>query len=76
MKEELEKFIVSKLGKRPENIEMVLEAFTQIRTKKNEILVEEGEVCKKCYFIIEGCLKVITYNVNGDENTTNLAFEN
>jgi len=75
MKDKLKEFIEIKLGKTPDNIDLVLNAFTPIQTKKNEVLVEIGDTCRNCYFIIKGCLKISTYNINGDESTTNLAFE-
>ncbi len=75
MKEKLQEYITQKLGKKPDNIDSVLEAFKPIKTKKNHVLVEVGEVCRNCFFIVNGCLKITTYNLNGDESTTNLAFE-
>ena len=75
MKEKLQEYITQKLGKKPANIDLVLDAFTPIKAKKNQVLVEVGEVCRNCFFIINGCLKITTYNINGDESTTNLAFE-
>ena len=75
MKEQLQQYIIQKLGKKPDNINLVLDAFKPIEAKKNQVLIEVGNVCKHCYFIVSGCLKIVTYNVNGDESTTNLAFE-
>lgn len=75
MKEKLQEYIVQKLGRQPDNINLVLEAFKPIKTKKNQVLVEVGDVCRSCYFIVTGCLKITTYNINGDESTINLAFE-
>ena len=76
MKEKLQEYIAQRLGKTPDNINVVLDAFKPIKTKKNQVLLEVGEVCKNCYFIVNGCLKITTYNINGEESTTNLAFEN
>ena len=75
MKAQLKDFIIAQLGREPEGIDRVLDAFRPIRTSKNEVLVEVGETCRYCYFIVSGCLKVGTYNLNGDESTTSLAFE-
>ena len=76
MREHLQQYITQKLGRKPDNIQLVLEAFKPIQTKKNEVLVEVGQTCRNCYFIVQGCLKITTYNLNSDESTTNLAFEN
>lgn len=75
MKEKLQEYITQKLGGKPENIEVVLDSFKPTYAKKNEVLVEVGDTCRYCYFIASGCLKIATYNLNGDESTTNLAFE-
>lgn len=75
MKQHLRQFILEKLGHEPEGIDRVLDAFQPIRTRKNEVLVEVGSVCRSCYFLAAGCLKISTYNLNGDESTTRLAFE-
>ena len=52
-----------------------MSGFEAQRVKRNTVLVEVGEVCRYCYFIVTGCLKISTYNLNGDESTTSLAFE-
>lgn len=75
MKDVLRKHIITKLGRSPENLDIVLDAFEEIQTKKNEVLLELGESCRQVYFIVEGCLKIGTYNLNGDESTTHIAFE-
>jgi len=75
MKEQLQEYIIQKLGKKPDNIDLVLNAFKPMKAKRNLVLVDVGEVCKYCFFIVNGCLKITTYNLNGEESTTNLAFE-
>ncbi|MEM8525975.1 MAG: hypothetical protein AAGG68_15155 [Bacteroidota bacterium] len=75
MKKKLEEHIVERLGKRPENLDLVLSHFKEKQVKKNEVLVEVNQVCRHCYFIAKGCLKVTTHNINFEESTTNLAFE-
>lgn len=75
MKEHLVNYIIEKLGEKPDNIDLVIDAFKPVKTKKNQVLAEVGEVCRYCFFIVNGCLKITTYNINGEESTTNLAFE-
>ena len=75
MKAQLKEFIVKQFGREPEGLDQVLNAFRPVYAKKNEVLVEIGETCRYCYFIVEGCLKVAAHNFNGDESTTSLAFE-
>lgn len=75
MKEVLQSYICQQLGKVPAHINEVLDCFREVSVKRNTILLEVGEVCRECYFVVEGCLKVTTVNLNGDESTTSLVFE-
>lgn len=76
MKEALEAYITNRLGKKPDQIELVLSHFKEMKVKKNTVLLEVNEVCRHVYFVVSGCLKIGTYNYNGDESTTSLCFEN
>ncbi|MEL6926006.1 MAG: Crp/Fnr family transcriptional regulator [Bacteroidota bacterium] len=71
----LKQFIIEKTGQAPPGLDMVLDHFTEVHTKRKEVLVEVNSTCKYCYFIVEGCLQTATYNYNGDESTIDLAFE-
>jgi len=75
MKAVLRKHIIEQLDRTPPRLDYVLDHFQEIKTEKNEVLVEVGQVCRYVYFIVEGCLKILAYNRNGDESTTDLAFE-
>ena len=43
--------------------------------KKNDILLEEGENAKVCYFVVKGCVRAY-YLKNGEERNTDFFFEN
>lgn len=43
--------------------------------KKNELILQQGEVCNYAYFINKGCFRYY-YLVEGKENTTQFFFEN
>jgi CRP-like cAMP-binding protein len=49
--------------------------FTQLKTKRNQILLREGDICKEYYFVNKGCLRLFTYNNEGIETTRYFAFE-
>lgn len=49
--------------------------FTLQKTKRNQILLREGEICKDYYFVNKGCLRLFTYNSEGIETTRYFAFE-
>ncbi|PQJ09719.1 Crp/Fnr family transcriptional regulator [Flavipsychrobacter stenotrophus] len=49
--------------------------FTLIKTKRNEILLKQGDICKYYYFVNEGCLRLFTTTDDGIETTRYFAFE-
>jgi CRP-like cAMP-binding protein len=53
-----------------------ISAFFKLKkTKRNEFLLKEGEVCKHYYFVNKGCLRLFTINQEGEEGTRYFAFE-
>ena len=75
MKDHLRQHIIERLGKPPDNLDTVLENFTEKRTKRNEFLLREGDVCKHVYFIVKGCLQMFVVDKNGNESTREFYFE-
>ncbi|OEH93095.1 Crp/Fnr family transcriptional regulator [Bacillus solimangrovi] len=43
--------------------------------KKGTILLEQGEVPVKCYFVLKGCVRQFSINEDGKENTFNFFTE-
>jgi len=72
---DLEEYIVSKLGSRPDNIDQVLACFTPHRYKRNELILRAGEVCRTCNFIVKGCVQVFVYDKEGNEMTRDFVVE-
>ena len=56
-------------------LEDICSHFTSLNTKRNQILLREGEICKDYYFVNKGCLRLFTYNSEGIETTRYFAFE-
>ena len=56
-------------------LEHICSHFTLLKTKRNQILLREGEICKDYYFVNKGCLRLFTYNSEGIETTRYFAFE-
>ena len=46
------------------------------KTKRNEILLQAGEIASNIYFVNTGCIRVYMMNDNGKESTRFLIFEN
>lgn len=72
----LEKHIIERLGKRPENLDKVLPHFEPLKTKRGELLLRQGSICRYVYFIVQGCLQVYILDKNGNESTRSFYFEN
>ncbi|MBK9488713.1 MAG: Crp/Fnr family transcriptional regulator [Haliscomenobacter sp.] len=65
----LQEHITKHLGKTPERLEEVSNAFEPLQLKRGAFLLRDGEICKHVYFIVEGCLQVFVIDKNGNEST-------
>ncbi len=75
MIEILRNHIKSRLGNDLDNLDKVLSNFECITTKRNELLLQQGEVCKYVYFIAKGCLQVFVYDKDFNETTRDIVVE-
>ncbi|GGN06810.1 cyclic nucleotide-binding protein [Dyadobacter beijingensis] len=71
----LRQHIISRLGDDTEHLDQVLSSFKPIYTKRNQQLLQQGEICKHVYFIAKGCLQVYVYDKNFNETTRDLIIE-
>lgn len=71
----LENHIRNRLGKTPNNLDLVLSKFQSIQLRRNEMLLQQGEVCKYVYFIASGCLQVFAYDSDMNETTRDIVLE-
>jgi len=76
MLEILEKHIKERLENDVENLDLVLSKFIPIETKRNKILLEQGNHCKYVYFIAKGSLQVYIYDKELNETTRDIVLEN
>lgn len=67
--------IVKRLGSDISHLDTVLSRFKYIETKRNELLLKEGDVCKYVYFIAKGCLQVFVYDNEMTETTRDIIIE-
>lgn len=75
MYQELEQYIKS-YGEIGENeLQQIIQTFKPIKTTRNEILCNIGQVCKHFYFIKKGCLKLYEIDNKGNEVTGYFALE-
>lgn len=57
-----------------EEVKMLAENIPVRFFKRGSILVKEGDICNKCYFVLEGCLRKYLI-LNGVEKTTQFYTE-
>lgn len=75
MKDYLRQHIVKRLNKNLDNLEIVLSKFEPIETKRNQLILKEGTVCKHVYFVVKGCLQVYVYDHEMNETTRDIVLE-
>ena len=76
MVEVLKQHLIDRLGKQPDNLDVVLAHFKPVHAKRNELLLTQGNVCRYCYFVAKGCIQVFVYDTAGNESTRDVVFEN
>lgn len=74
MKEKLEKYIRSFQLLTDDEIKLIIDSTNYQSFKKGHILLEEGQISKKCYFILEGCIREF-YLKDGIEKSTAFHIE-
>ena len=76
MKESLAKFISRKITVGAEEMEFILSHFKPYTAKKNEVLLREGDLSNKLFFVVKGCLRIYFIKEGGTEVTRRIIFEN
>jgi len=56
--------------------EILTSLLKPITIKKKAFLLEEGQICKANYFVVNGCLRLYFIDIKGAEQTTQFAIEN
>lgn len=54
----------------------ILSFFEPLHLKKKECLLEEGQLCRRNFFVLKGCLRMYFLKETGIEQTTQFAIEN
>lgn len=54
----------------------ILTFFEVLSVKKKDILLQEGELCRRKFFVLKGCLRLFFLKETGVEQTTQFAIEN
>jgi len=76
MKEALARYIQKKVKMSDEDLQFILSYFKPRTVKKKEILLHEGDLSNRMYFVVKGCLRIYFIKDVGTEVTRRIIFEN
>ena len=76
MTESLEQFLVDNFTCTENEINEVVKYFSHKKAAKDEVLVDNGDICRYLFFIIKGCVKAYFIDSDGQETIRYVAFEN
>ncbi|WP_271784728.1 Crp/Fnr family transcriptional regulator [Aquimarina algiphila] len=75
MKEKLKKHIEKVIPLTDDEYSFVVSHFSFKNYKKNDILIQQGEKVKYCYFVVSGLLKLVYGDKNGKQHIVSFAME-
>jgi len=76
MQKPLYSYIKNKISVTEDEMATILSYFKPLRTRKNDILLSNGENSQRTFFVIKGCLRIFFINDDGQDSTRYFAFEN
>lgn len=71
----LKQFLINNMKVDEGELDLFCKRFRHKTTKRNEILLQVGDVCPYIYFVNSGCLRIYMLDVNGKESTRFLVTE-
>lgn len=71
----LKDYITSRSNISEETLDLICSHFVPVKARRNEILIGFDEICKGYYFVNDGCLRLFTYNIDGNETTRYFGFK-
>lgn len=76
IQEQLRNYIKKNITITEEDLNVILSYFKPLKQKKNDILLSEGQVSQRTFFVGKGCLRIFFVNGEGKDSTRYIAFEN
>ncbi|RYU91545.1 Crp/Fnr family transcriptional regulator [Mucilaginibacter terrigena] len=73
--QQLKQYLVNNISVDDEQLAAFCKKFRHKTTKRNEVLLQAGDVCPYIYFVNSGCLRIYMLDVNGKESTRFLVTE-
>lgn len=71
----LRNYLTQRIDVSDEQLTVFFGKFKSKTTKRNEILLEAGDICRHMYFVNKGCLRIYLIDEDGRESTRFLAPE-
>lgn len=71
----LKSYITSRNSISEETLKLICSHFIPVIARRNEILIDFDQVCQGYYFVNDGCLRLFTYNSDGNETTRYFGFK-
>lgn len=69
-------YIKERIEVSPSELQTILSCFKPYKAEKNEILIQQGQVGQRTFFVGKGCLRIFFNNEQGQDTTRYIAFEN
>lgn len=75
MYSQLKRYINLNVTVSAERLDEIATFFKPLTVKKNTLLLSQGEICSKLYFVNKGCIRTYFITGQGDQKTRFVAFE-
>ncbi len=69
-------YIQDRIQVSPSELETILSYFKPYKAFKNEILIQQGQIGQRTFFVGKGCLRIFFNNEQGQDTTRYIALEN
>lgn len=76
MYEQLTAYIRDRITVNDQDLQLILSHYKPLSLAKNEMLLSEGELSRRMFFVVKGCLRVYFIKEDGSEVTRRIVFEN
>ena len=71
----LKSYFTSRGNISEETLDLICSQFLPVTARRNEILINFDQVCQGYYFVNDGCLRLFTYTIDGNETTRYFGFK-
>jgi CRP-like cAMP-binding protein len=75
MPELLKKYITLNADIEPEKLNEISARFKPLKAQRGEVLLSQGNICNRLYFVNKGCIRVYYLTEQGQQRTRFFAFE-